>query len=142
MSHAPEVFEITIAVKPDDIDELRHVNNVTYVRWIQDVAVAHWRAAARPEDVANVFWVVVRHEIDYKQPAFLGDEVVARTWVGAASRITFERFSEFRRSGDNTLLAKARTLWCPIDGNTGKLTIVSPEVRAHFSVPAAAPDPR
>ena len=136
MSQRAEIFEITIRIKPEDIDELRHVNNVTYVRWIQDVAVPHWRAAARPEDVERLFWVVVRHEIDYKQPAFLGDEVVARTWVGAATRMTFERFSEFRRAADHTLLAKARTVWCPIDATTGKLTTVSPEVREHFSMPA------
>ena len=73
-----EVFELAVAVKPEDIDELGHVNNVSYLRWVQDVAVAHWRSAAPAEDQAKLAWVVVRHEIDYKQAAFLGDEIVAR----------------------------------------------------------------
>jgi len=130
-----EVFELAISVKPDDIDELGHVNNVSYVRWVQEVAVAHWRSAAPAEDQAKLLWVVVRHEIDYKLAAFLGDEILARTWVGGATRITFERHTELVRSSDGSLLAKARTLWCPIDARSGKPTAVGREVRARFSAP-------
>ena len=93
-------FELTILVEPADIDELGHVNNVAYLRWVQDVAVAHWRAAADVEDQAKLRWVVVRHEIDYKHPAHLGDGIVARTWVGIASRIRFERHTELLRASD------------------------------------------
>ena len=129
-----EVFELAISVKPEDIDELGHVNNVSYVRWVQDVAVAHWRSGAPAEDQARLLWVVVRHEIDYKQAAFLDDEILARTWVGGATRITFERHTELVRSSDRSVLAKARTLWCPIDARSGKPTAVSAAVRARFSV--------
>jgi len=129
----PEVFELPIQIEPADIDELGHVNNVTYVRWVQDAAVAHWRARAPAADQAKLFWVVLRHEIDYKQPARLGDAIIARTWVGAASRLKFERHTEVVREADGRLLAKARTLWCPIDSATGRPSPVSPEVRASFS---------
>ena len=78
-------------------------------------------------------WVVLRHEIEYKQPARLGDAIIARTWVGAASRLKFERHTEVVREVDGRLLAKARTLWCPIDSATGRPSPVSPEVRASFS---------
>ncbi len=127
-------FEIAISVEPADIDELGHVNNVAYLRWVQDVAVAHWRAVAAAEDQARLRWLVVRHEIDYKHPAFLGDRIVAKTWVGTASRIRFERHTELLRTTDRCLLAKARTLWCPIDAATGKPISVGPDVRARFSV--------
>ncbi len=133
MSEVPEVYEVPIQVEAADIDELGHVNNVTYVRWVQDAAVAHWRARAPAADQAALFWVVLRHEIDYKQPAFLGDELIARTWVGAASRIKFERHTEVVRVSDGRLLARARTVWCPINSQTGKPASVSPEVRASFS---------
>ena len=124
---------MAIAVEPADIDELGHVNNVIYLRWVQDIAVAHWRAAASAQDQAKLRWIVVRHEIDYKQAARLGDAVLARTWVGAATRIKFERHTELLRASDGVLLAKALTVWCPIDSLTGKLASVSPEVRAVFS---------
>lgn len=124
---------MTVPVLPDDIDEQNHVNNAVYLRWVQDVAVAHWQAIASPDAQEAIGWVVLRHEIDYKTPATLGDEIALRTWVGKASRLTFERFTEIRRKNDGQLLSKARTLWCPIDVNTGRPTRVSAEVRARFS---------
>jgi acyl-CoA thioester hydrolase len=134
MDTEPPAFEITITVEVTDIDALGHANNVAYVRWVQDAAVAHWRAAASLDDQARLLWVVVRHEIDYKHPAYLGDCIIAKTWVGGATRIRFERHTELLRSGDCLLLAKARTLWCPIDAATGKPVSVGPDVRARFSV--------
>jgi acyl-CoA thioester hydrolase len=128
-------FEQGFPVLASDIDEHGHVNNVVYLRWVQDVAVAHWRHAATPEQQARLTWVVIRHEIDYKYPARRGDHVIARTWVGTASRVRFERHTELRRAGDERWLAQARTLWCPISTETGKPTDVDAEVRARFSVP-------
>ncbi len=139
MKHAAEPFELPISIEPADIDELGHVNNISYLRWVQDVAVAHWMAVSRPSDQAALRWVVLHHEIDYKQAAYIGDGIIARTWVGTASRLRFERHTELLRASDRSLLAKARTLWCPLDARTGKPTSVSPEVRAGFSV-ESAPD--
>jgi acyl-CoA thioester hydrolase len=132
-----DIFELPISVLASDIDQLGHVNNVTYIRWVQEVATAHWQAAAPVEDQAKLAWVVVRHEIDYKRPAFLQDQIIARTWVGAATRHRFERHTELVRAADRKLLARARTIWCPIDRQTGKMTDVSPEVRARFAAPAS-----
>jgi len=135
MNEALAAFEMRVEIDPGDIDLLGHVNNVTYLRWVQDAAVAHWTAFAPAPDQEKLVWVVVRHEIDYKQPARPGDQIIARTWVGNATRVRFERHTELLRAADRTLLAKALTLWCPIDRSTGKPAGVSPEVRARFSVP-------
>ena len=126
-------FEMIIPVLPGDIDEQNHVNNTVYLRWVQDVATTHWRAVASPKAQEIIGWVVLRHEIDYEGPATLGDEVVLRTWVGKATRLTFERFTEVRRNRDGRLLSEARTLWCPIDAQTGRPIRVSAEVRSQFS---------
>ncbi len=128
-----EPFEILIDVQPEDIDLLDHVNNIVYLRWVQDAAVAHWRVLASASELEQLLWVVVRHEIDYKHPALLGDRIAARTWVGAASGLRFERHTELLRDRDRKLLARARTLWCPIDRQTGRLASVSAEIRARFS---------
>ncbi|HEX5489858.1 MAG TPA: thioesterase family protein [Candidatus Udaeobacter sp.] len=127
-------FETTVSVKPGDIDGQNHVNNTVYLRWVQEVATAHWQTIAASEAQEGIGWVVLRHEIDYKAPACMGDEVVLRTWVGKATRLTFERFTEMFRSSDGQLLSKARTLWCPINAQTGRPVRVSPEVRKQFSV--------
>lgn len=131
-------FELPIRVEAADIDELGHVNNVTYLRWVQDAAVAHWTAMAPSEELARLFWIVLRHEIDYLHPTRLEDRIAARTWVGTASRVRFERHTEIVRVADGRVLARARTLWCPIDAATRKPTAVSAEVRARFSVPATS----
>ena len=101
-------FEMTVPVLTGDIDEQNHVNNTVYLRWVQDVAVAHWRAIA-------------------------SSEIVLRTWVGKATRLTFERFTEIRRKRDRQLLSTARTLWCPINTQTGTPVRIPAEVRAQFS---------
>jgi acyl-CoA thioester hydrolase len=121
-------------VQDTDIDQLGHVNNVVYLKWVQDAAVAHWRAAATREQQAALAWVVIRHEIDYASAARPGDDIVAETWVGVASRRTFERHTEIRRQMDGKLLARARTLWCPIEVATGRPARVDADVRARFSV--------
>ena len=76
---------------------------------------------------------MLRHEIDYKQAAHAGDGIVARTWVGGASGLRFERHTELLRASDRGRLAKALTIWCPIDASTGRPAAVSAEVRALFS---------
>ena len=75
-------FSHSFCVAAGDIDEQGHVNNVAYLRWIQDIAVAHWRHAASDEMIAKFSWVVIRHEIDYKKQAFENEEITATTWVG------------------------------------------------------------
>lgn len=128
------LFEITVSVLPGDIDEQNHVNNTVYLRWVQEVAIAHWQAIASTDVQESIGWVVLRHEIDYKTAACLGDDVVLRTWVGKATRLTFERFTEIRRSGDGQLFSAARTLWCPINAQTGRPVRVPAEVREQFSI--------
>jgi acyl-CoA thioester hydrolase len=125
-------FELTITVGPEDLDELNHVNNVVYLRWVQDIATAHWTAIAPHEALDSVAWVARRHEIDYLSAATLGEELVVRTWVGRAEGLTFERLTEIRRA-DGPVIARARTLWVPIDRGTGRPRRVSEEVRALFS---------
>jgi acyl-CoA thioester hydrolase len=128
-------FELRLTIEPGDIDFLGHVNNVTYLRWVQEAATAHWVELASAEEQAQVLWIVLRHEIDYKHPALPGDAIVARTWVGVAARLRFERFTEILRDDDRKVLAAAKSIWCPIDAKTMKPTQVSAALRAACSAP-------
>jgi acyl-CoA thioester hydrolase len=131
-----EPFEIAVQIRPGDVDGMGHVNNIVYVRWIQEVALAHWLAVAPAEARAAMTWVVLRHEIDYLRAALPGDAVRARTWIGQSQAIRYERHTEIIR-GDGTVLARARTLWCPVDTATGRPRRVPPDARAAFSAPDA-----
>lgn len=124
-------FEHKFRVTADDIDEQGHVNNVAYLRWIQDVAVAHWRHAASEEQLARFSWITVRHEIDYKKQAFENEEITAMTWVGEWTKVTCERFTEILR--DEELLVRGRTLWCMIDRESGRPARIDQELIERFS---------
>jgi acyl-CoA thioester hydrolase len=134
-------FEISVRVEEADIDEQHHVNNIVYLRWAQEAAIAHWRAIAPGEAQSEIGWVVLRHEIDYKAPAFMADELLVKTWVGTAAGLAFERFTEIAHAGKGQILARARTLWCPVNSTTGRPRRVSADVRARFSSGAANPSP-
>jgi len=130
-----ERYEQTITILPQDIDFFDHVNNVVYLRWVQEVSTAHWYAAATEVQKEAIGWVVVRHEIDYLYAARLGDDILARTWVGTAQKNIFERHVEIIRVRDQKVIARARSLWCPIDLHTRRVTRVGPEIYERFSVP-------
>ena len=124
-------FSHSFRVQSGDIDAQGHVNNVSYLRWMQDVAVAHWFHAATKEQQDKFAWVVVRHEIDYKKQAFLNEEITATTWVGEWTKVTCERFTEITRGSD--LLAKGRTVWCMLDRETNKPARIASELIERFA---------
>ncbi|MEM1042621.1 MAG: thioesterase family protein [Bacteroidota bacterium] len=127
-------FEVEIAITPADIDQLDHVNNVVYLRWVQEAAIAHWTAAATDEEKDSLLWVIARHEIDYRRPAFRQDEaVIVRTWLGGTRGQSFERHTEILRAADRKLLAEARTFWRPIDPATMRPVAPSDDLYARFS---------
>ena len=125
-------YEVPLAVQPEDIDEQGHVNNVVYLRWVQEAATAHWLAGATPEEQARWMWVVKRHEIDYISPALPGDVVVARTWPGKARGARFDRFVEILRGTDGQVLARAKTTWALIDAEAQRVVRVPKEIITRF----------
>jgi acyl-CoA thioester hydrolase len=124
----PQVFIAPVTIREGDIDQQGHINNVAFVRYIQDVAVAHWRAAATPDLQAAFTWVVRRHEVEYLKPGLPGDELAARTWVGEASGASWERFTEVVRVSDGRVLVRARTVWVLLDAATGRPRRVDPRM--------------
>ncbi len=125
-----EIFEKNIQVTESHLDDLNHVNNVTYLQWVQDMAEAHWSKRSTPEINAAVYWVVLSHYIEYKRPAFLGETVLGRTFVVKSDGFRSERHVEFHRDG--VLLVKAKTEWCLIDRKTHRPKRISDEIRDLF----------
>ena len=106
------VFSVKFIVNVSDIDDLNHVNNVSYVKWMDTVAFQHLAYLTKDNPLSEYVWVVMKHEIDYLKQAVLGDEVIGKTWVGETRGFTSERFIEFY-IGD-VLIAKAKTIWRPL----------------------------
>jgi acyl-CoA thioester hydrolase len=124
-------FTRAFTALPDDIDELGHVNNAVWVRWIQDVATDHWAAVAPSEHQAAYVWVVTRHEIDYRGNVAVGETVTAETWVGSPKGARFDRHVRFT-GADGRVRVEAVTTWALIDRATGRLLRVRPDIAAPF----------
>ena len=128
------VFELVIAVQPEDIDTQNHVNNVVYLRWVQDVAYAHWDTLGSNELKAAFRWVVLRHEIDYHSPALPGYTVIAYTWIAHPDGPRQKRYVSIRRQRDGKPLASACTEWCLLDASTGRPKKVTEEITSVFGL--------
>lgn len=127
-------FTKTFTASPEHIDELGHVNNAVWVQWIQDLATAHWDQAARPEDHAKFFWVVVRHEIDYRGNIAEGESALGETYIPDEARgATSVRVVEFTDAAGKTLVS-ARTSWAMLDRESQRLVRVRPDVIAPFRI--------
>lgn len=112
------IFSVKFTVTEEAIDTLHHVNNAVYVQWMEVVASKHWQFLTEQNSFSEYIWVVMKHEIDYKNQAFLGDEIIAKTWVGETKGVTSIRHIEFYK--DETLLVAAKTIWAMLDAKTQK----------------------
>lgn len=149
-------YEHALIVSDNDIDMVGHVNNVVYVQWMQDAALAHSAAlgwSAERYQSYGAGWVARLHQIEYLQPAYPGDHVVIRTWVADMRKVTsLRRYHILRRNlpagmqahddrengnaadGKDTLLAVAHTNWAFIDFATRAPKRIPPEIASAYSV--------
>ncbi len=111
MEESPSYTHI-VTVTESDIDELGHANNVAYVRWVQDAAVAHSEAVglgyAGYVKLGGVF-VIRRHEIDYLRSALRGDRLAVRTRISSVAAAQCQRSTTVTREADATEVARAVT---------------------------------
>ena len=119
-----------IKVDAADIDFMGHVNNARYLNWVQDAVLAHWNDLAPAEDIASKAWVALKHEITYRKPAFLDDDVIAQT--------VLERFNGARafystliKRGED-VLAEVQSSWCCIDAETLRPARIGEHLREFF----------
>jgi acyl-CoA thioester hydrolase len=137
-------FRHLVEVRDDDIDALGHASNIAFVRWIQDVAIAHSTAVGLDLEAyqkLGAVFVVVRHEIDYVRPAMRGDTLEARTWVATVQAAKVLRSTELVRRHDGQLLARSATTWGFIELATMRPKRIPEMIRTAFSWPSAMPSP-
>lgn len=119
-----------IPIDPADIDFMGHVNNASYLRWVQDAVVDHWRSLAPPEAIAQHLWVALKHEITYRRPTYLGDDVIATVVLEKVqgARAFYETII---RRGEE-VLAEVRSSWCCIDAQTLRPARLAKEIIETF----------
>jgi len=127
------IFQHPIKVNAAHLDAMNHVNNVVYVQWVQDAAAAHWNNYASDEVKRKYSWVVMRHEVDYKSPALLDDELIAKTWVESYDGARSIRIVQLLRKKDDKLLAEAKTTWCLLNSETLRPVRVGDDIKEVFT---------
>ena len=157
----PAIYEHAHEVLVEETDGQGHVNNVVFLQWMNDAAVAHaavqgWSAEACRE--AGVAWVARSHYIEYRRPAFPGEQIVVRTWIADMQRMKSTRKYRIERiesdggrggrwgdggtsRGDmhasgpgRVLLARAESVWVLVDAKTGKPKRIPPEIERSFEL--------
>jgi acyl-CoA thioester hydrolase len=126
----PPAFRFAIPVHANDIDFMGHVNNARYLSWVQDAVLAHWQKLAPAEAVAAHLWVALKHEITYRKPAFLDDEVMATVILERVqgARAFYETI--IKRGED--VLAEVKSSWCCVDAQTLRPARIAADIAAHF----------
>ena len=127
-----KVFEYRIAAASNDIDELGHVNNIVYLRWVQEAASAHWNVLSNDAINKKYVWVVLRHEIDYLQAAMLHDEITIQTWVGKNAGVKSERHTQIYNATTGKKLAEAITTWCLLDATSMRPRRIEEDILSLF----------
>ena len=129
------MFRHPIAIEPADIDHMGHVNNATYLKWVQEAVVDYWRSVAPPEAVARQLWVALKHEITYLRPTFLQDVVVAEV---IAEKVEGARamFTTVLRRGED-VLSEIKSSWSCLDAVTHRPARLARDVVGRFLPPSA-----
>lgn len=138
------VYAHRLIVPPEAIDANGHVSNLEYLRWMQDAAVAHSDAAGWSAERYRAIggtWVVRGHRIEYRQPAFEGQELVVQTWVTGFGRVKSQRRYRVWRPADRVVLAIGETDWVFLDLSSGRPRSILEELAAAFPVTGTELDP-
>ena len=125
-------YEYQVDVAQDDIDFMGHVNNASYLKWVQAAVISHWQRLAPAEAVAAHLWVALKHEITYRRPAFLDDDVVATVLLEKVQGARAFYETVIRRGGE--VLAEVKSSWCCVDAETLRPARVAKDVIDRFFV--------
>lgn len=131
----PKPHLLNVQVQPDYIDVMQHTNNVVYLRWLEDVAWDHSRALGLDEAAYQRLghgMVARRHELDYLQPTFLGEEILLGTWLLSCDRLSTHRAYQFVRASDGQTVFRGRTHWVCVDIKEGRVRRMPAEFHAGY----------
>jgi acyl-CoA thioester hydrolase len=132
------LFRHEIIVQEEAVDVNRHVNNVVYVQWMQDIAVHHYKAlGCTPiSEEMNATWVVRSHKVEYLLPVFLSEKIIIETWIADIANVRSTRKYRFLRAKDRKLVVRGETNWVYVDLATGRPKQIPDAVRERFSIVA------
>ncbi|MGI9284932.1 MAG: acyl-CoA thioesterase [Pseudomonadales bacterium] len=117
-------YILPVTAEQEQLDGLGHVNNVSYLRWLEAAAWAHSIALGIGLDEFKGLdraMVARRHELDYLLPCQLGDELLVGTWITSNDcKLSMERAYQIVRPLDNKTVFTGMTRWVCVALRSGK----------------------
>ena len=125
-----------IKVAWNDLDSVQHVNNANYLKYTEEcgmqIIAAHgWPITRMFEENIAVF--IRRIQIQYLQPAFLGDDLLVSTWVSNVKRSNAVRHFLIERQSDHEEIAVVHTKIVWVDLNTGRPIRIPQKMLSDFA---------
>jgi YbgC/YbaW family acyl-CoA thioester hydrolase len=137
-------FQLERRVVWSDVDPAGHVNNAVYLAYLEDGEAEAAAAGGWPHQrmAAEGFALVARrHQIEYRQPAVLGDELELRVWLSGLDECHGMWHHAIIRAHDGGRLAQARTHWECVDVETRQPIPVPPQFVADLTQGVAVAQP-
>ena len=104
--------KIKIKIRFSDLDAMRHVNNATYLSYLEEARIAYFKDVLNlPKNDLDFGAVVARIEMDYLQPLILGEEIEVLTRVSRLGNKSsdVENLILVERKGEKIIAAAALT---------------------------------
>ncbi len=121
-------FDSPIAVKTYDIDVAGHVNNIAYIRWIEDLRSGLLDSRFPTGELLrrHLYSVVTSTRIRYRNQLKLGEGADGSIWIDSINHGVMNLKVIFRKSG--VIIATAEQSCVIMNLLTGKMDVKAMEV--------------
>jgi acyl-CoA thioester hydrolase len=129
----PNAFSFRTRVDWRAIDTMWHVNNAMYLAYVEEAGWRLWEGLGWPmaRRLARGLELAARqHQIEYRIPAQLDDELEVATWFSAVRPASVWQQYIIYRANDHAVLARARARWVWIDLKTRRPMRIPPEIQS------------
>ena len=130
-----KTFSYIFTVPSDAIDFNGHVNNVTYLQWMMEAASRHSRSVGMGFEQClehGGTWVAKSHTLEYKKPAFEGDQLQMETWIQTLGKVASQRRYKLTKTDDSSLIFEGKTEWVFVDRDRMRPMRIPEPVRGAF----------
>jgi len=125
-------FTIPIDIRFADLDAYGHVNNATYLTYLENARVKLFDECYENFLASKLMFLVVRVECDYKKPIEMYDKLYLTITTEKLMRSSFI-FNYSFHDGDGLVYANARTVMACYDPQLKKPVAIPPAMKDFFA---------
>ncbi len=123
-----KIVDTGIQVRYADIDSLNHVNNATFLTYLEMGRINFFHEKIGADFFKRNMMVMARMEIDYLSTIVLGDSVTVRTWIDRVGTTSITFGNEILKNG-SVQCARAVSVAVLVDSE-GKKVEVPGDIRS------------